>query len=169
MSECRGENKRDMHTDEMCEALSYLEPIPPIVRELDKWGSTYQTQKAHMIAWFATQSTKGSGAYSRAKPNESARAAYNRMKNPGGLLWIAAALGEDERALREAAEAASEGCKAFRAVIPFDRIMELAEQPKKWRIDKTLLEYIEIDPENGWPSIRDGCEDEFIEAMGLDI
>ncbi len=138
--------RADIHVLEMIDILSLLDPLPPVTKALDAWGTVARDQKDHMISWLATQNSQGYGAYTRIKGNESTRTAYNRFLNPGGLLWIAEALGESEEKLREAVEAAREAgkinyrssCAAFRKIIPFTRIMELLEQPEGWIYDKGI-------------------------------
>ena len=40
-----------------------------------------------MVEWFRANETKGSGAYSRQVPNQSARRCYNGLMNAASLLW----------------------------------------------------------------------------------
>ena len=93
----------------------------------------WNCQKEHMIDWFSTQNTKGSGAFIRKKPNRSAKIAYTNLKCPGAYLWMAEALGEDDNIVQNAADAAcaivnnNSRCKAIRDHIPWKRILELAE------------------------------------------
>ena len=139
--------RADIHVSEMADILSQLAPMPPVTKALDAWGTVARDQKGHMIGWLVAQNSQGFGAYTRSKGNESARTAYNRFLNPGGLLWIAEVLGETETNLRKAVEAAKEAerinyrsrCTAFRKIIPFDRIMELLNQPERWIYDKGIL------------------------------
>lgn len=146
--------------------LSFLEPMPPITKTLDQWGSSYPSQKIHVCDWLSHQSMEGGkGAYSRAKANCSAKAMYNRFLNPGGLLWIAEALGEGERVLRAAVEAAIRAeavdyrarCKAFRSVLPWGRIMELLADYEQWRYDAKIAPLLALDYKTGLPIIKDGC------------
>ena len=76
--------------------------------------------------------TKGSGAYSRQVPNQSARRCYNGLMNAASLLWIAEAVGIDEPTVRRAYEAAvaaddyRRACGAIRKIIAWDMIYALA-------------------------------------------
>lgn len=158
--------KEDMHVDDMVNFMSLLEPELPITQELDKWGSKYKSQKSHMVKWFYYQPVGGGSgkafSYTRKVGNESSRVTYERFMNPGGLLWMAEAFGEEQDTLRKAVAAAIEAekdnyrkrCIAFRKVIPFDRILELFVNPAGWRYDERLLPIIRFDEEcNGAPYI----------------
>ena len=70
---------RDMDINTFCAVFNVLEPFPAAVQKLDKWGSPYKSQKAHVIDWFSTQDTTGGGAYTRQNGNRSAKACYNRL------------------------------------------------------------------------------------------
>ena len=152
----------DLHVLEFARYLSYLEPFPPITKELDKWGSRYPSQKIHLCEWLEWQTHTHKGAYGRDRPNESAQTMYNRFLNPGGLLWLAEALGEQENTLRKAAANAIEAekynyrfrCVAFRNVIPWDRIMELFMYCDKWRYDSELKKLIVFNTETRLPEIK---------------
>lgn len=86
-------------------------------------------EKAHMLGWFRSQGTLGSGAYSRATPNFSARTTYNRLQSAPGLMWIGEAIGADKDAVQAAAdEAAAERhhlrrCSATRRHLPWDTMI----------------------------------------------
>lgn len=150
----------DIDVGVLSEYLRYLEPHLPVTDELDRWGTKgwYKTQKMHMVLWIDSQSTKGSGNYTRSEPNSSAKQMYNRFLNPGGLLWMAEALGEAPETLRKAVAAAVEAeeislrkrCTAFRRVIPFERILELYNKPQGWKYDKLILPYLRFD-DDGLP------------------
>ena len=163
----------DIHVEEMIDILSLLEPLPPITKALDAWGTVARDQKGHMIGWLAAQNSQGFGAYTRSKGNESARTAYNRFLNPGGLLWIAEVCGETKANLQKAVEAAKEAerinyrsrCAAFRKIIPFARIMELLRQPERWVYDKRILPLLRFDPETGQPYIKEECERLYIRIL----
>ena len=157
---------RDIDVVVFSEFLRYLEPDLPVTRALDRWGTKgwYKSQKMHMVLWVDSQSTKGSGNYTRSKPNASAKRMYNRFLNPGGLLWMAEALGENTETLERAAKAAAEAeqsvengtrarAAAFRKVIPFERVLELFNNPRGWRYDAAIRPYLEFD-EAGWPVCR---------------
>lgn len=134
----------DISLDAICAIFGQLEPEPEIVQRLDRWGCRYESQKAHALDWFSSQATLGGGAYSRDRPNTSARACYNRLLNPGMLIWIAAALGADDETIERATNAAIDAervnyrkrCGAFRAVISFDDVLDMIRQPERWRLDK---------------------------------
>lgn len=155
--------ERDIRTIEFSQILSILEPRPPFSRLGDCWGTVCVSQKAHMVNWFAMQDRTGKGAYSRKKANDSTRAAYNRLQNAGALLWIAEVLGEDAVILQKAVDAARIAedrnyrgtCKAFREIIPFDRIWELLCTPEGWLIDDAMAGLLVQDEENGEPYVPD--------------
>ena len=152
--------KNDIDVMTFAGMLLFLEPHPPVTEELDSWGCSYSSEKAHMCGWFASQTTNGGGSYTRNEPNRSARATYNRLLAPGAMLWIAEVLGENSEQLRTAVQAAKEAEKknwrarasAFREVIPFERIWELLNQPVNWLYDEQLLPLIAWD-EYGYPTI----------------
>lgn len=157
----------DISNDTLCDIFALLEPGPEIVRRLDKWGSPYNSQKAHTVLWLASQGTTGEGAYSRKKGNSSGRTCYNRILNPGILIWIASVLGADEqtieRATAEAVEAEKTNyrkrCSAFRSVISFDDVLELLHRPDEWKYDVRMLGLYSMG-EDRFPHIVDGMEDE---------
>ncbi len=165
-------NKNDLDIDVMyfADMLCYLEPHPAITERLDKWGSPYTSEKAHMCLWFMGQTTTGSGSYARNKPNDSVKATYNRLLCPGAMLWIAEVLGEAPERLEEAYEAATVAenvhwrnrGKGFREVIPFERIYELFLHPEGWLYEKRLLSLVGRD-EQGYPVTTD--EDRFSELV----
>ena len=148
----------DIRTIEFSEMLCHLEPHPPITSQLDRWRNPYTSEKAHMVLWFGSQETKGSGSYTRNKPNNSARTTYNRLLAPGAMLWVAEVMGEAPDRLKAAVQSAKQAEKVhwrnrgngFRKVIPFDRIYELYQHPEGWLYEKRLLPMIERD-DNGYP------------------
>lgn len=154
----------DIDVMELARCLLLLEPLPPITQELDRWGSHYPSQKVHICEWLNSQAIVSKGAYGREKANSSAKAMYNRFLNPGGLLWIAEVLGERESILRAAADAAikaerrdyRERCKAFRAVIKWERIMQLYSDYENWLYDPKLLPMIALDYKTQMPVIKEG-------------
>ena len=94
------------------------------IREVrDSPDKTKGTEREHMVSWFRANETKGSGAYSRQIPNQSARRCYNGLMNAASLLWIAEAVGIDELTVRRAYEAAvaagnyRRACGAIRKII----------------------------------------------------
>lgn len=157
----------DLGVEKFACILQYLDPMPPVTKELDKWGSRYPSQKAHMIAWFSSQVTTGSGAYTRKQGNFSSIEAYNRLLNPGALIWIADALGESPEAIQRATEAAIEAekinyrgrCSAFREVIPWARIDELIHDPPGWKIDPAIRGM--VNRYQGWPSVKESRRAEY--------
>ena len=98
-------------------------------------GRWRHNQKEHVLTWFASQPTRGAGAYSRKTPNTSARITYNRLMNPAMILWIAEALGEDPQVVQAAGEKvlavpSRSRAGAARKVLPWSRIVELAHNLK---------------------------------------
>lgn len=67
-------------------------------------GRWWTSQREHMTSWFRAHATTGSGAYTRERPNRSARRTWQRLASPGGMLWIAEALGVDPDVVQRAAE-----------------------------------------------------------------
>lgn len=154
----------DISVLEFTDVLRLLAPMPEATKIYDHWGTKcYTSQKAHMVIWFESQTGTGTGAFTREKGNNSARACYNRLLNVGALVWIADALGEDAEKIKAAADAATiaekenyrKRCGAFRDVIPFDRILELLENPKDWRLDADLIPYLSFN-DDGYPKIKKG-------------
>ena len=98
----------------------------------DSKDKTGRTEREHMVEWFRANETKGSGAYSRQVPNQSARRCYNGLMNAASLLWSAEAVGIDEPTVRRAYEAAvaaddyRRACGAIRKIIAWDMIYALA-------------------------------------------
>ena len=77
---------QDISVYDFFDILALLEPDTPLCNELDIWGSPYNHQKAHCLAWFGDQPETGTGAYSRTVSNTSTKKAYNRLLNPGMLI-----------------------------------------------------------------------------------
>lgn len=94
-------------------------------------GAWYSSQRQHMVGWFQAQATKGSGAYSRDEPNRSARRTWQRLATPGGMIWIAEALGVPNETVKRAVDdARSEPekrrrCGIIRKHIPWETIASL--------------------------------------------
>ena len=163
----------DIDVRKAVDYLVFLEPMPPVTKELDKWGSKYPSQKVHMCRWLVWQKHTYSGKYGRSTPNYSTKVTYNRFQNPGGLLWLAEVLGEDEATLRAAVAAAVEAekkaakydgksrCRAFREVIPWGRIGELLDQPEKWRIDPAMADVVEFLKRKPYPKRKTGYTSEY--------
>lgn len=127
----------DISVTDFVRVLSQLEPYLPISDEYEhtkgqKSGVWWSTQKEHMVGWFSSQLTLGSGAYTRERTNSSARTTYNRLLSAGAFVWMAEALGEDPDIVRRAADAARNEPNArkrpalLRRHLPWDRIAELA-------------------------------------------
>lgn len=97
-------------------------------------GVWYSSQRQHMAGWFQAQATKGSGAYSRDEPNRSARRTWQRLASPGGMIWIAEALGVPDETLKQAvADVRAEPekrrrCGIIRRHIPWEMIAPLASK-----------------------------------------
>lgn len=163
----------DIQIQDFARHLSFLDPEPPITKELDRWGSCYPSQKIHMYIWVRGQQFKGEGAYRREKGNSKASTMYNRFLNPGGLLWLAEVLGEEESTLRAAATAAEEAekqdyrkrCTAFRDVISWSRICQLYENFDGWRYDLKILPILAIDYKTGYPEIKEGKRKRYLQII----
>ena len=127
---------QDFSIQEFTHLLETLEahlPISDAFEEADpqKNGRWWTSQKEHMIVWFSSQTTLGSGGFTRSAPNNSARATYQRLQSAEALLWIAEALRVDDSTLREvAATALGENRRSrpriIRQAIPWPIIAELA-------------------------------------------
>ncbi|PPG41357.1 hypothetical protein C5C30_08175 [Rathayibacter sp. AY2B5] len=95
-------------------------------------GAWWSSQQEHMVRWFGNQDSTGSGAFTRATPNTSARVTYNRLLCPAAFAWMAEALGEDPAVVQAAADAARAEPEArrrpglLRRHLPWDRLLELA-------------------------------------------
>ncbi|QYN61023.1 hypothetical protein GYM67_08130 [Bifidobacterium asteroides] len=89
-----------------------------------------RTEKQHMVQWFADNATHGAGAYSRRRPNDSAKKCFNKLENAASLLWIAEAAGVEESIVKIAFEAARQAgdyrraCGAIRKIITWPMIIE---------------------------------------------
>lgn len=161
----------EIPTDQLARHLTYLDPEPALTKELDQWGCRYRSQKIHMCIWVNGQQYTGEGAYSREKGNKKASAMYNRLLNPGCLLWLADALGEKESNLREAVKAAAskddyrQRCAAFREVIPWSRICQLYEDFEGWRYDRKILPLLALDDRTGFPEIKEGKRSRYLKIL----
>lgn len=163
----------DIQIQDFARHLSFLDPEPPITKELDRWGSRYSSQKIHLYIWVSGQQFTGEGAYSREKGNSKVSTMYNRFLNPGGLLWLAEVLGEEESALRAAVAAAEEAekhdyrkrCTAFREIIPWKRIEALYISFDQWLYDKRILPLLAIDYQTGYPEIKEGKRKRYLQII----
>lgn len=126
----------DIHIRDFVRVLKTLEPHLPISDqyELDQpqiRGAWWSSQQEHMVSWFGTQDSLGSGAFSRQNANTSARTTYNRLLCPAAFVWMAEALGEDSAVVEVAADAARDELNArkrpglLRSHLPWDRVAEL--------------------------------------------
>ncbi len=148
---------KDITINEFCDIAALLAVDPGICRKYDWWSTQYyRTQKAHVLAWFAS------------KPDEaSTKAVYNRLQNAGMLVWLAAVFGVPESEISSAATAAEKAdlidyrrsCRAFRDIIPFDRIYQCIENPGQWVYDAEILDLTKIE-ENGRRVVIPGKEKE---------
>lgn len=105
-------------------------------------------QRTHMVDWFLSQTTRGSGDYTRQKPNHSARTTYQRLRDPAAILWIGAALGAPPSRIQAATAAArAEPDRRLhpgiiRRHLPWDLIATLAADqqqrtPPRWGASRT--------------------------------
>ena len=165
----------DLSVEKFAAILEYLDPAPEASKALDKWGTKAKSQKAHMVGWMFSQVTTGAKGFTRYKGNTSSAEAYNRLLNPGAMLWIADALGEDFAILQQAAQAAIEAekvnyrgrCLALRKVIPWRRIYELVTEPRGWRIDpavKPLLSW-----RGGWPAVKPSKQEQYDKVIESEL
>ena len=135
--------EKDLDNCEMARIFAFLPAQKDVARYLIDLSVVYNYDHLHMITWFSSQITLGTGKYSRKRANRSARKTYNCLLNPWSLLWIVAALREDPEKVRAAAremedyKSFSAKCGVVRRAIPFDRIYELALQMKEWEIRET--------------------------------
>lgn len=129
----------DMHVRDFVSVLRRLEPHLPIsdAYERDRpqlTGAWWSSQKEHMTRWFSDQDSRGSGAFTRNKPNTSARTTYNRLLCTAAFVWMAEALGEDPAFVKAAADAARDEPSArkrpglMRRLLPWERILQLARE-----------------------------------------
>ena len=127
----------DMNVDEFARILRTLEPHLPISDAYESecpqlQGSWWSSQQEHMLGWFGQQNSRGTGAFTRATPNTSARTTYNRLLATAAFIWMAEALGEDADRVQAAADAARAEPNArkrpglMRRYLPWNRIAELA-------------------------------------------
>lgn len=83
--------KVDFDVAMLLKALPAHLPISDAFEKADpqKRNRWRRSQREHMSGWFAQQTSLGSGAFSRTKPNRSARTTYQRLIHPKGIVWIA--------------------------------------------------------------------------------
>ncbi|WP_298011697.1 hypothetical protein [uncultured Microbacterium sp.] len=127
----------DLHVDEFVRILRSLEPHLPISDAYERdcpqlRGAWWTSQQEHMVRWFSSQKTLGSGAFTRSRPNVSARTTYNRLLAPAAFVWMAEALGERPEIVQAAADAARAEPNArkhpglLRKQLPWERVAALA-------------------------------------------
>ncbi|MCF2707323.1 hypothetical protein I6E29_08625 [Arcanobacterium haemolyticum] len=128
----------DFNSLEMAQMFTRLPARPPITETYEnehpqKKGRWWKSQREHMVGWFRSQSTRGSGQYSRNQANYSGKRAYNRLLSDSALLWINEALGADPAKVQAAADAARQEpdhrrrCKAIRDILPWKELVPLIE------------------------------------------
>ena len=130
-------NEMDVDVKEFARLLARLPehlPISDAMEEADpqKNGRWWTSQREHMSSWFASQATRGSGAFTRRAPNRSAKMTYNRLQHPEGLVWIAEALGVDPALVRQVARDALDVPRRSRSSfvrkhIPWSLISQVAK------------------------------------------
>ena len=160
----------DLSVDKFAAVLEFLDPLPEMTKKLDKRETKkFDSQKAHMIAWFRSQLTTGAKGFTRAQANRSAQRTYNRLLNTGALIWSADALGEEEEALEAAVRQSEtksdyrERCAVFREAIPWERIDELIHRPDGWRIDPAIRDM--ISRKGGFPMVKPSRAEEFRKTL----
>jgi hypothetical protein len=96
------------------------------LRRPDNWAGR---QKDHWLGWL--KGYRGAGYYGRKSWNVPAKTVFNRVVNPGWLLWLSEAVGIPARSLKRAAdEALAAGTTmmaqsgAIRRVISWEMIEE---------------------------------------------
>ena len=93
----------------------------------DRWWSS---QREHLTVWCLHYPTGGVPGYEHT-PSNSAKTMYNHFGRPETLLWLAEALGEDDRVLNNVINTIKDienprsACAELRRQIPFSRILEL--------------------------------------------
>lgn len=120
----------------LLETLPQHMPISDAVEQADpqKKGRWWSSQREHMSVWFRSQVADGSGGFTRATANRSAKLTYNRLLHPEGLLWIAEALGAETASVQAAAKEAlaitdrRSRSKIVRKHLPWRLISELARK-----------------------------------------
>ncbi|MBV7296174.1 hypothetical protein KRX51_09655 [Corynebacterium sp. TAE3-ERU12] len=99
--------------------------LSPLVPQQGDPTSWYVTQRECLVDWFYSQTTKGSGEYSREEPNRSAKRTYNRLQSLHGVAWVAEAVGVDRDVFFRGWRAANKvedhrrQCGVFRTEIPW--------------------------------------------------
>lgn len=124
----------DIHVDDLRKLIQRLQEHVPLTDNFESGLSAkvwYRSQKEHLNGWL--RGYNGPGAYGRKHPSTSGKQAYNHLRCAPALLWLAEALGEEsevlERAIdgiRGAGSNPSSQCAAFRRIVPWSRIVELA-------------------------------------------
>lgn len=127
----------DVSTVDLRKIVGSLDLRQPVTDEYERRTSAAGrnangNQKAHLDGWLAGYNSPG--AYNRKNPSSSGKAFYNHFRCAPGLMWLAEALGEDPEVLRAATARVDESfgnpsseAAAFRAVVPWRRIISLIE------------------------------------------
>lgn len=92
----------DVDVMEFADFLITRQEYYPISKAYDKnYGQLnnvhWSNQKDHIILWFESQATTGCGNFKRKELNYSVKKTYARLFCPEALLWIAEAVGVDEK------------------------------------------------------------------------
>lgn len=66
----------------------------------------WNSQKEHLLPWLDAQATRGSGSFTRKKPNTDAKTMYAHLSCPECQLWLAEAAGVDSELIQKAADVA---------------------------------------------------------------
>lgn len=114
-----------------------IERLPPDA-PMDRPGKWYRTEHGHWLGWLGEYD--GPGAYGRktASPTE-ARRAYNRIVEPGMLLYLARAAGVDAALLSEAERQAASATSLMQAsgrvrrLIPWETMADHLPDPPRRR------------------------------------
>ena len=155
----------------MARLFARMPLFPQDYQKYARYGICNAYEAQHMVWWFAGQITRGSGAYSRAVTNFSARKTWSGLRSYNALLWIAIALGVEEQAVKaafldmEAAGNLAAKCSAVRRHIPYSSIHALAsalrldrQQAKAW---SSAVEHAE--------SVREKLDGERLSRMEADL
>lgn len=122
----------DFHNTELAAVFAHLPEQAEVKERLKDLNIHWDYEQLHLVTFFSSQLSLGSGDRSRSRPNHSARVTYQHLVSPESILWIASMLGEKEETIRQAAGMAEqrqtyrEKSVVIRNVIPWSRIYGLA-------------------------------------------
>ncbi len=172
--------ENDISVFSIVDTMAYLAQDPPITRqycEKTAKNKDYQSLKRYTINWYWNKILdvidKNGGRIPTEEEEPGTYKFYSRFFNVYGLLWMAEAFGETQDKLKEAMDAVlkadhdtfDSSCIVFRQYIPFERIVQLFDNPHGWLIDEDLESMMSFRKRDGMPYIAKGMKYEFERAL----